>query len=195
MIERRSCLDCVAHGKCQVTGTKQFQIRCLGNSFPVRSTALNHHLRPAGVDWMMTCSWDDYLSRSLYESAARGQVRTFNQLLAEGVNPNWCRPDDGSTPLHIAAQKGRSSFVLGLLRAGADTCARDARGRTALDVCRERTTLFSNTASSNDCALCLTQARNSQAAARSQFAAYEGIAVIHPGEEIDLASVPGLACA
>ena len=172
------------------------QIRCLGNSFPCALDGAQSS-SPSGynVDWMMTCSWDDYLSRSLYESAARGQIRTFNQLLAEGVNPNWCRPDDGSTPLHIAAQKGRSCFVLGLLRAGADTCARDARGRTALDVCRERTTLFSNTASSNDCALCLTQARNSQAAARSQFAAYEGIAVIHPGEEIDLASVPGLACA
>ena len=158
MIERRSCLDCVAHGKCQVTGTKQFQIRCLGNSFPVRSTALNHHLRPAGVDWMMTCSWDDYLSRSLYESAARGQVRTFNQLLAEGVNPNWCRPDDGSTPLHIAAQKGRSSFVLGLLRAGADTCARDARGRTALDIFLKRNSytlfgpfVFCRTKASYDC--------------------------------------------
>ena len=138
----------------------------------------------------MTCSWDDYLAQNLYEAAARGQIRTFNQLLAEGANPNWRRPEDGSTPLHAAVQKGRSSFVLSLLRAGADACATDARGRTALDCLR--TSRFS-TAASNDCARYLTQARNSQAAASSQVAEYEGLAVIHPGEEIDLASIPGLA--
>ena len=145
----------------------------------------------------MTCSWDVYLSQSLYEATARGQIRTFNQLLAEGANPNWHRPEDGSTPLHAAAQKGRSSFVFGLLRAGADTYALDAQGRTALDMLRERTTRFS-TASSNDCARYLTQARNSQAAASSQVAKYEGIAVIHPGEEISLGeemSMPGPVCA
>ena len=140
---------------------------------------------------MMTCSWDVYLSQSLYEATARGQIRTFNQLLAEGANPNWHRPEDGSTPLHAAAQKGRSSFVFGLLRAGADTYALDAQGRTALDMLRERTTRFS-TASSNDCARYLTQARNSQAATSSQVAKYEGIAVIHPGEEMHIGLHPSM---
>ena len=92
-------------------------------------------------------------------------------------------------------QKGRSSFVFSLLRAGADTCAMDTRGRTAFDVLpHERTSLFS-TASSNECARYLIQARNSQAAASSQVADYEGVAVIHPGEEIGLASMPGPVCA
>ena len=149
----------------------------------------HHHLRDRSR-MLMTCSWDDYLSQSLYEAAARGQARTFNQLLAEGANPNWCRREDGSTPLHVAVQKGRSSFVFSLLRAGADTCAMDTRGRTAFDVLpHERTSLFS-TASSNECARYLIQARNSQAAASSQLTEYEGLAVIHPGDEIDLASIP-----
>ena len=40
----------------------------------------------------MDASWEDHLSTQLYEAAARGQSRKFNQLLADGVNPNSANP-------------------------------------------------------------------------------------------------------
>ena len=110
-------------------------------------------------------------------------------LIAEPVRGHRPWPDQNVQTSSLLRARtrtlNRSSFVFGLLRAGADTYALDAQCRTALDMLRERTTRFS-TASSNDCARYLTQARNSQAAASSQVAKYEGIAVIHPGEEISL---------
>ena len=63
-------------------------------------------------------SWGEHLPTRLSEAVARGHMRTFNELLAEGADPNWSSPEDGRTALHIAAEKGRAVFVLSLIRAG-----------------------------------------------------------------------------
>ena len=139
---------------------------------------------------------EDHLSSRLWEAAARGQTRNFNELLAHGANPNWAHPD-GSTP-HIAAQTSRPAFVLSLLRAGANTGATDARGRTALDYFIKRNTyhffgavVFCRTEATYDCLVqlsFLTREHSKKAEAPPQDVKYEGIAVVlHPGEEIDLA--------
>lgn len=145
----------------------------------------------------MGAAWEDQLSSRLYEAAARGQSRKFNQLLADGANPNWSHPN-GSTALHIAAQKGRSAFVLSLLSAGANTGATDARSYTALQIFVKRISynvlggfIFCRTGSTYDCLVqltYLTRAQSKKAEPEApQDIMFEGIAVLHPGEEVDLA--------
>ena len=56
---------------------------------------------------------------SRYYAAARGQEATLDKLLSEGGNPDWFNPQDGLTPLQIAALKGRAACVYRLLVAGA----------------------------------------------------------------------------
>lgn len=157
--------------------------------------------------------YEDHLSRRLFEAVERGQTRRFHELLVEGANPDWCRSTDGSTALHMAAQKGRTTFILGLLHAGANVGAKDARGRTAHDIFQQKKLLFGRyvfcrTASSYDCLVhltYLTRAYYHEVEVRRQMSCqrpppdvkFEGIAVIHPGQEIDLGckpvASPGLA--
>ena len=106
---------------------------------------------------------EECLSRRLYSAVARCKTATFVELLAEGANPNWAHPDDGRTPLHVAAQNGRPDFILGLLRAGTNVDNTDDRGRTALDLFLKGKTcivgcLFMRKASSYDCLALLIQA-------------------------------------
>ena len=70
--------------------------------------------------------YEDHRSEELYDAAARGDLRHVHELLEEGVDPDWCSPVDGLTPLHIAATKGRAECLLRLLRAGADIYATGA---------------------------------------------------------------------
>ena len=136
----------------------------------------------------------EFMSRRLYVAVARGQTRIFNRLLVEGANPNW-KTEDRSTPLHVTVQQGHpSEFVLGLIRAGADIGATDARGRTALDVVLEQTALTPRPSlvalASLACHL-IRWPDSAEAEASSQMVAeFEGIAVVHPGEELGLAAVP-----
>ena len=76
------------------------------------------------------------------DAAARGELRHVHDLLEEGVDPDWCSPEDGLTPLHIAALKGRAECLLRLLRAGADIYATGAHGCTALDLFEQQKILF-----------------------------------------------------
>ena len=62
---------------------------------------------------------DHRLWPSRYYAAARGQEATLDKLLSEGGNPDWFNPQDGLTPLQIAALKGRAACVYRLLVAGA----------------------------------------------------------------------------
>lgn len=103
------------------------------------------------------------LSRRLYGAVARGKMATFEELLAEGAIPNWAHPDDGRTPLHVAAQNGRADFINLLLGAGANIANTDDRGRTALDLFLKGKTciagcLFMRKATAYDCLALLTLA-------------------------------------
>ncbi len=58
-------------------------------------------------------------------------------LLDAGADPN-ARSASGGTPLHTAAFTGDLTMVRTLLAAGASPPVEDERGRTALDLARER---------------------------------------------------------
>ena len=131
----------------------------------------------------------------------------FNVLLAEGANPNWACPEDGRTPLHLAAQRNESDMILGLLRAGADIHATDLRGRNAFQLFVERKRVFGRmlflwSTASYDSFAHLRQAYHAESSvnsnvrsrrggedqsdAISRVVEYEGVAVIHPGGELGL---------
>ena len=58
---------------------------------------------------------------------------TIDALRRGGCDVN-ARDELGSTPLHVASERGHVTLARALLRRGADASAKDARGRTALDV-------------------------------------------------------------
>lgn len=68
-------------------------------------------------------------------------VEIVRYLISRGADVNARIPEDGRTPLHLAAGSldGAAAPLLyaALLEAGADATIRDARGRTAADVMRE----------------------------------------------------------
>ena len=68
-------------------------------------------------------------------------VEIVRYLISRGADVNACIPEDGRTPLHLAAGclDGIAAPLLyaALLEAGADASIRDARGRTAADIMRE----------------------------------------------------------
>ena len=68
-----------------------------------------------------------YYSTQVYYAAARGHLGTLCKLLTEGADPDWFNPEDGLTPLQIAALKGRAACVHRLLVAGADIFATGAQ--------------------------------------------------------------------
>ena len=68
-------------------------------------------------------------------------VEIVRYLISRGADVNARIPEDGRTPLHLAAGslEGIIAPLLyaALLEAGADASMRDARGRTAADIMRE----------------------------------------------------------
>ena len=71
-------------------------------------------------------------STPLHTAARHGQSGAVAELLLADVAPN-ARNDDGTTPLHLAASAGHPGSINLLVAYGADTEARDARERTAVD--------------------------------------------------------------
>ena len=136
--------------------------------------------------------YEDYRSGQLYEAAARGELRQVDAMLEAGVDPDWCSPEDGLTPLHIAALKGRAECLLRLLRAGADIYATGAHGCTALDLFEQQKTLFRvcdkifQSRSYKDCRTYLMQAHADCEHRAREVAEYKGIVVLHPGEELGI---------
>ncbi|KDO32888.1 hypothetical protein SPRG_02579 [Saprolegnia parasitica CBS 223.65] len=59
------------------------------------------------------------LGRDLYVSASSGNAARVAFLIQEGANVNW-KIKNGTTPLYIAAMRGREEVVRLLLQAGAD---------------------------------------------------------------------------
>ena len=136
--------------------------------------------------------YEDYRSGQLYEAAARGELRQVDAMLEAGVDPDWCSPEDGLTPLHIAALKGRAECLLRLLRAGADIYATGAHGCTALDLFEQQKILFRicdkmfQSRSYKDCRAYLMQAHADCEHRAKEVAEYKGIVVLHPGEEMGI---------
>jgi hypothetical protein len=82
------------------------------------------------------------ISRRRYkpDSSARARIERNNTfaetaartLLDAGANPNLRRPDDGKTPLHVAAKVGSLKLTKLLLARGADVRITDDQGTTAV---------------------------------------------------------------
>ena len=150
------------------------------------------HSHTSLTDHTMTISWEEYRQARLYDAAARGQASSVEQMLTDGVDPDWCNPEDGLTPLHIAALKGRSECVFSLLHAGADIYATGSHGCTALDLFLEQKTLFKvcdrmfTSRNYKDCFAFLRKAHADCEDRVKGMDEYQGVVIINPGEELDL---------
>lgn len=98
----------------------------------------------------------------------------------------------------LLLQRPKRWVRLSLLSAGANTGATDARSYTALQIFVKRISynvlggfIFCRTGSTYDCLMqltYLTRAQSKKAEPEApQDIMFEGIAVLHPGEEVDLA--------
>uniref|UniRef100_A0A0D9V7D2 MSP domain-containing protein n=1 Tax=Leersia perrieri TaxID=77586 RepID=A0A0D9V7D2_9ORYZ len=72
---------------------------------------------------------------ALHAAAARGDAGEVRRL---GTDAMGERDRDGRTALHVAAAAGEAETAAALVEMGADAAAADARGRTPLDVAREK---------------------------------------------------------
>jgi hypothetical protein len=63
---------------------------------------------------------------------AHGRVGIIRKLLENGAGANFSL--NGTTPLHLATEKGYSSIVTLLIQHGANLLAQDAKGQTPLDL-------------------------------------------------------------
>uniref|UniRef100_A0A7S4NT10 Uncharacterized protein n=1 Tax=Paramoeba aestuarina TaxID=180227 RepID=A0A7S4NT10_9EUKA len=72
----------------------------------------------------------------LCDACCDGEVNIVNDLLHEGVSPNFFFFE--STPLHQAAGNGHKQIVEMLLLFNADTTACDSKGRTAKEFSQQR---------------------------------------------------------
>ena len=70
---------------------------------------------------------------ALVTAAFLEDVKFFEQLVADGADLN-CQDEIGQTPLHAAAEQGRTKLVRRLLNLGAQPNVRDFDGDTPLDV-------------------------------------------------------------
>ena len=146
-------------------------------------------------DWFVGEAWEEYLSGQLFYAAARGNVSSLCKLLREGANPDWYSPEDGLTPLQIAALKGRAACVYRLLVAGADIFATGAQGCTALDLFVEHRTLFRVCdkifwgRNYKRCIAYLTKAHADCQRRLHETTNYPGLVVVHPSDELALARV------
>ncbi|CAM0883005.1 unnamed protein product [Alopecurus aequalis] len=71
----------------------------------------------------------------LHAAAARGDCGEVRRLGPEALA---ARDKDGRTALHVAAAAGEAEAVAELVEMGADAASADARGKTPLDVAREK---------------------------------------------------------
>jgi ankyrin repeat protein len=81
---------------------------------------------------------DYYDERQILLAAiAKGDQATLQRLFAMNVNVNFTV--DGTTPLHLAAEKGYPEIVRVLISRGADFRKKNAEGRTPLDIALDNT--------------------------------------------------------
>jgi len=70
----------------------------------------------------------------IHDAALGGNAEVIRALAGNGADVNARTRDEGQTPLHLAAAMGKTDAVKALVELKADTAARDAKGRTALDL-------------------------------------------------------------
>ena len=63
------------------------------------------------------------------------QVATL--LITHGADVNWKSKDEGDTPLHKAVGMNAKEVVILLLKHGADRNAKNAQGKTPVDLARD----------------------------------------------------------
>lgn len=75
---------------------------------------------------------------AVHQAASSESPEALNMLLtAPGINIRVV-DEDGETPLHTAARKGRTEAVRALLKAGAEVNARDSKGNTPLTAAKNK---------------------------------------------------------
>ena len=72
----------------------------------------------------------------MLEAIARGDQLTLRRLLVMKVNVNFFH--NGTTPLHLAAEKGYPDIVQMLINYGADFRKKNAEGKTALEIALDK---------------------------------------------------------
>ncbi len=88
------------------------------------------------IELLLEYGWKIDQGHQLLHDANHGHGQRIRIWLNYGVDPNY-EAGDGQTALHILAARGTGrDAIRALVSAGADINARDARGRTPLDVAR-----------------------------------------------------------
>ncbi|XP_038618284.1 ARF GTPase-activating protein GIT2 isoform X2 [Tachyglossus aculeatus] len=95
--------------------------------------AFVHHL-PCRDDDSVT-SKD--LSKQLHSSVRTGNLETCLRLLSLGAQANFCHPEKGNTPLHVASKAGQILQVELLAIYGGDPGTQDSSGKTPVDYARQ----------------------------------------------------------
>ncbi|XP_028904748.1 ARF GTPase-activating protein GIT2 isoform X3 [Ornithorhynchus anatinus] len=95
--------------------------------------AFVHHL-PCRDDDSVT-SKD--LSKQLHSSVRTGNLETCLRLLSLGAQANFCHPEKGNTPLHVASKAGQILQVELLAVYGGDPGTQDSSGKTPVDYARQ----------------------------------------------------------
>ena len=67
---------------------------------------------------------------------AKGDQVTLHRMLTMNVNVNFSL--NGTTPLHLAAEKGYPDIVRLLIKYGADFRKKNAQGKTALEIALDK---------------------------------------------------------
>jgi ankyrin repeat protein len=73
-------------------------------------------------------------TQAIHDAALGDSADVIRELAFAGANINARTRDDAQTPLHVAAAMGKMKAVEALVGLGADLTAKDAQGRTPLDL-------------------------------------------------------------
>ncbi len=78
--------------------------------------------------------------QEMLTAIAKGNVPAIHRLLVMNIDVNFSL--DGTTPLHLAAEKGYPDIVRLLITHGADYRKRNAEGKTALEIAQSKKKFF-----------------------------------------------------